>query len=574
MHKVTLIEPALVLLLATLLVSGCTIQPPKLTPPVRGPQPVRPVELSCPKDDALRCSIPSPLHDLAERVFTAPPTETRHYATILDIGDDALAVRVHLIRAARESIELQTFIWDNDEVGHLVLGELLKAAQRGVEVRIIADQLYSGQDPGNAARLAVTHANLQIKVFNPIGGKTVTSMADMVGAGLFDFNTINHRMHNKVLVIDDRIGITGGRNIENKYYDRDPEFDFIDRDVLVVGPVAGDMRRAFDEYWADPVSVDLHQTVDVNARLFKDGVQQDLPPFEFPSMLEFDDLIANADDADWIRDRIIDRAYRVSNVEFASDRPQKVYAKDDEADLLVNAGLRDVLRSAEHSILAQTPYFVLSNDAFKGLKRIRKRHPDIEFTVVTNSLASTDSYLVYALSFKRKKRNLKKLKFRIHEIKAHPADAAELVPRYETLAAQREPGTASAGDGRGPTLSIHAKAIVVDGRVAIIGSHNFDPRSTALNTEVTLTIRDEAFATALEQSIRRITAPRNSWVIARQEKVPLLGHISGLLGTISNALPVFDELRAAPGHDAAASGPSRFLCPLRGRRSVPGYRSR
>lgn len=207
----------------------------------------------------------------------------------------------------------------------------------------------------------------------------------------------------------------------------------------------------------------------------------------------------------------------------------------------------------------QTPYFIISDPAYKFFKEIRDNHPDIEYTVSTNSLASVDHYYIYSLSFKRKKRNVKNLKFRIHELKPKPADIEYMMPRYSKMAQLQLPADADGSyqydpeeplefdrfetvpiTNKGPRISIHAKSIVIDDEIAIIGSHNFDPRGIATNTEVTLTIRDKDFAKDLSDNISFATQPQNSWVIAKRQRVPFIGHITGLFESISRLLPVFD----------------------------------
>ena len=207
----------------------------------------------------------------------------------------------------------------------------------------------------------------------------------------------------------------------------------------------------------------------------------------------------------------------------------------------------------------QTPYFILSKNAVRFLKKLKEEHTGIEYTVATNSLASADHYYVYALAFKRKKRNVKTLKFQIHELKPQPADIRELVPNYTELE-QRQLSSAKQGSYeydpddntelerydtvpitvKGPRSSIHAKSMVIDSRIAVVGTHNFDPRGIAINTEVTLTVYDEDFAREVADSIAFSLRPQNSWLIAKRETVPFLGHISGFFQSVSRLLPVFD----------------------------------
>ncbi len=221
-------------------------------------------EITCTEAPEKACAIESEFHELAEHAFINSTSDNqKHFVSLLNIGQDALLARVHLIRSARKSIEFQTYIWENDEVGRLVFMEILKAARRGVKVRIIVDQLASAKDPGLVALLATLHVNLEIAFYNPTFARSKVSPLELYSGALFSFRKINQRMHNKIIVIDSKIGIAGGRNIENKYYDYDPGYSFKDRDIIVAGPAVIKMRESFDRYWNDEVVVKAVYLVDV-----------------------------------------------------------------------------------------------------------------------------------------------------------------------------------------------------------------------------------------------------------------------------------------------------------------------
>jgi phosphatidylserine/phosphatidylglycerophosphate/cardiolipin synthase-like enzyme len=179
-----------------------------------------------------------------------------------------------------------------------------------------------------------------------------------------------------------------------------------------------------------------------------------------------------------------------------------------------------------------------------------KQNPDLRMTISTNSLASTDAFMVYAISFKKKRTYLKKLNFDIYELKPHPGDPAELIPRYEKLITESSPAVEDASPEntglmpiepkKGPRFGMHAKSFVVDSKITIIGSHNFDPRGVRMSTETAVIIWDNDIARAVEQDIFRDTEPRNSWVIAKREKVPFISYFGEIIGTISEMIPVLD----------------------------------
>jgi phosphatidylserine/phosphatidylglycerophosphate/cardiolipin synthase-like enzyme len=180
-----------------------------------------------------------------------------------------------------------------------------------------------------------------------------------------------------------------------------------------------------------------------------------------------------------------------------------------------------------------------------------KQNPDLRLTISTNSLASTDAFMVYAISFKKKRTYLKKLKFHIYELKPHPGNPIEFIPRYNELITD---SSQAAGDdslentglmptapAKGPRFGMHAKSFVVDSGIAIVGSHNFDPRGVTMSTECAVIIWDKNVARAVEQDILRDTEPRNSWVIAKQEKVPFISYFGEFIGTVSEMMPFLDS---------------------------------
>ncbi|HJU26226.1 MAG TPA: phospholipase D-like domain-containing protein, partial [Rhodanobacteraceae bacterium] len=229
--------------------------------------------IDCHAADA--CASPSPFLDQARLALAQSDEGHPHnFATLLEVGEDALVARINLIRGARKSIDIQTYIWANDDAGLLVLDELINAARRGVKVRILADQFGSLQDPALLSRLSRASINLDIRLYNPTFDKARTSIAEYTASVLCCFRRLNQRMHNKLFLVDDAVGIVGGRNYEDRYYDWYPQLDFLDRDVLVAGTAARQMAQSFDIFWDHPLAVPLTHLKDANAQILAhpDGV--------------------------------------------------------------------------------------------------------------------------------------------------------------------------------------------------------------------------------------------------------------------------------------------------------------
>jgi phosphatidylserine/phosphatidylglycerophosphate/cardiolipin synthase-like enzyme len=504
--------------------------------------------VSCPTSDA--CAAPSPYRRLYAMAVEATAGGTPvHYANILDTGADSLALRVHLIRSARHSIDLQTFIFAEDDAGYLVLDELVKAARRGVRVRVLADQLFSIGDDTLLARLASAHANFELRLYNPTFDKASTPPLEFAASILCCFFRFNQRMHNKLLLIDDETGIAGGRNYENRYFDWDEEFDYRDRDVLVTGPMAGrQMHTSFEAFWSHDRTRTMARLKDVNRRVLSSRAPP-AGPWTTPQWARPDRvaaLSAQADDTAWIDTHYAGEALRVGRVDYFSDSPNKPLEPENRADQELTRHIISLLDAAQREIVMQTPYLVISRPARKVFRELRHRHPALRVIVSTNSLAATDAFYVYALSHKYKKRYIKDFHFEIHEFKPFPADAADMIIGYAALAGGGETDDRFRKFDRTPLkrdgvrVGLHAKSIVIDGAVTLIGSHNFDPRSDNYNTESGFIIHDVPFAQALRASILRDTAPRNAWTIAKRPRPVFFERINNAISDFSTALPLFD----------------------------------
>nr|WP_278252532.1 phospholipase D family protein [Stenotrophomonas maltophilia] len=571
-----------------------------------------------------RCAQDSPLRALAGRAFTeSTPGQPRHYATLLDEGEGALVARLNLLRSATRSIDLQTYIFDKDDSARLVIDELLAASRRGVKVRVLIDQLSAISDLQILGALSGAHQNFQLRVYNPTFGKARLNYFDYAGSVLCCFRRFNQRMHNKLLVIDDAIGVVGGRNYQDDYYDWDREYNFRDRDVLIAGPEARAMAANFDAFWHARRSVPAERLNDVGRTLLREGVPT-LPPASFRRPERVQRVSAEANDMDFVSRSFVDTALPVASVRYVADLPRKHRREKADAPLagqhVTEPQLDALIAGAQEEVILQTPYLVLSKPAQKLFRELRKRPQPPRVVVSSNSLAATDNPIVYALSYKYKRRNMRELGFNIFEYKPFPLDAPvdyrNLLP--DPIAAPggdddggRNPligGSAAgsnAGDSRdrdehpaptgkqlavnprtgsayqnarerrraagsevetrllrtetrpsflgskavnkplpvtrkGARMGLHAKSLVVDRRIGVVGTHNFDPRSENYNTEGAVIIDDPAFAEQLAESILRDIHPQNSWTVAPRAKPPVLSGLNYSVGKASEALPILD----------------------------------
>ncbi len=579
-------------------------------------------------DQPDRCALDSPLRALGGRAFAESHAgQPRHYATILDEGEVSLVARLNLIRSATRSIDLQTYIFDKDDSARLVLDELQAAARRGVKVRVLIDQLSAISDLEILGALSGSHANFELRVYNPTFGKARLNYFDYAASVLCCFRRFNQRMHNKLLVVDDALGVVGGRNYQDDYYDWDSEYNFRDRDVIVAGPEVREMAANFDAFWRAPRSVPAERLNDVGHTLLRQGVPV-MPPADFRRPERVERVSEEADDPDYVRRTFVDTALPVASVQYVADLPRKHRreraSQPANGQHVTEPQLDALIASAQTEVLLQTPYLVLSKPAQRLFRDLRKREHAPRVVVSSNSLAATDNPIVYALSYKYKRRNLRELGFNIYEFKPFPLDAPvdyrNLLPaplgteappsqgkRSSLLGGSaagsnaRGSGNADARRGRvagsdvdsgrdaqatrqptpgpaarrrtdgsvverrvlraetrpsflgtkavnkplpvtrkGARMGLHAKSMVVDRRIGVIGTHNFDPRSENYNTEGAVIIDDPVFAEALAQSILRDIHPQNSWVVAPRAKPPVLSGLNYSVGKASEALPVLD----------------------------------
>ncbi len=579
--------------LLALLLAGCaTLSPPQRSAAAAVAVSARSSQVDCARADA--CALPSPLLAMASDTLAAStPTAPRHRALLLDDAPDALLARVHLIRAAKRSISLQTYIFDEDDAAQLVLDELQAAAFRGIKVRILVDQLAALRKVETFAALSSLHANLELRVYNPVLDRARLSLPMYAVAAACCWRQLNRRMHNKLLVVDDAVGIVGGRNYQDDYYDWGDEFNFRDRDLLLAGPVVAEMAANFDAFWASRRSVPAERLGDVARYLRKYGPPP--PPhhvFHNPARVRA--LLAEVADDEALRARFVAPALPVQGVQFLADLPNKhrLDAAENAAAAVettaqdapdTSHGLRGLIAGAHREILLQTPYLVLSKPAQALFRELHQRPQPPRVLVSTNSLAATDAFIAYALSYKYKRRYLRDFGFEIHEFKPFPADApfelgatgaglqeaeppappavsarsgtgslrerqlAERGLRSEPASEAGRPSPFASSGGlpvrlkrAGLRMGMHAKSLVIDGRIGVVGTHNFDPRGDSLNTESAVVIADPGFAAALAASIRRDMAPANAWTIGRRDDAPILSGLEYNLAKLSERMPVFD----------------------------------
>jgi putative cardiolipin synthase len=416
---------------------------------------------------------------------------------VLDRGEEALLWRGALAERAERTIDAQYYIWSEDNVGTIAAERLLRAAERGVRVRVLVDDLPISTDPRFLAMLDA-HARVEIRVYNP-GGYVGRASVSKALAFLGEFQRMNRRMHNKALIVDGAVAVIGGRNVADEYYDMHREYNFRDRDVLAVGPVVAQAAQAFDRYWNSVWAVPVEALLEWRAGdAEREAYYAQLhayadDPAHFPE--RFHEALAQT------RQRLGDprdalawgEARLVYDVPGKNDDPASMNAYGE-----MGRQLTELVSGARAEVLAETPYLAMMPGTLALASELRSR--GVRVRILTNSLASTDAAFAFS-RYVGQRGELLALGLELHEWMPHPADYPEIVPRLHRMA-------------KPARLGLHAKSMVIDRSVAFIGSFNMDPRSTHLNTEMGVLVRSPDLAARLAASIERDMEPRNSWKVA------------------------------------------------------------
>ena len=394
----------------------------------------------------------------------------------LSQGIEALAARVALIRAAEKTLDVQYYIWHGDESGKLLLKELLDAADRGVRVRLLLDDLGAGAKNDNGYILLNSHPNLSVSLFNPIASRDARTM------GLFsDPQRLNHRMHNKSITADNTLTVVGGRNVGNEYFSLNELVNFADMDVLAVGRVADEVTDVFDIFWNSEVSIPI------SAFHAKAPSAEDVERAR--KHLETDVLASSGPYYEAMESSPFGMQLKSGSLEFywgkinvLYDVPDKLNGEGSAALLLMQLG--NLLGRVRSDMLIVSPYFVPGEEGTKALIRAERR--GVRVRVLTNSLASTDVGAVHA-GYKKYRRELLQAGVEIFELM--PCINAD----SDTFGHFSQSGSSAA--------SLHAKMFIFDHKRVFVGSMNLDPRSIRINTEIGLLIESPSLAAELEDYI-------------------------------------------------------------------------
>jgi putative cardiolipin synthase len=466
----------------------------------------------------------TPLGRLVQERRLAAAARSDSAFRLLDTVDIAFTSRLALVESAQRSLDLQYYAIHADASTEYLLQKIRDAARRGVRVRILLDDFNSVGEDAQVLRLAFV-PGIEVRLFNPLPGPR-NSMLGRIVTSLHDVPRIQKRMHNKVFIADNAWGITGGRNLGDRYFGSGDKQNFIDLDVLAAGRIVRDMSASFDRYWNDELSYPVQTLLDpeeLDALRKPQAPQADpsrpgrvipaaaasapaspaaataVSPTVLPSVTPAEAAEAARSPLDL---RAVPLQWAPSTL--LVDKPGKIGPGDDEVNAgeTVVDGLLNLMLQAQRDVLIVTPYFVPGARMMAVYEQLRKR--GVRIRVLTNSLASNDAPAAHA-GYARYRPGLLDIGVELYEMRSDPEAVADLIG---SSGGGSRAGGLSLGSGPGGSkgntrsrASLHSKAVIIDGRLSIIGSMNLDLRSQLKNSEVALLIRSPALAA---ESIRQV----------------------------------------------------------------------
>jgi putative cardiolipin synthase len=371
-------------------------------------------------------------------------------------GFDAFGARLVLMDRAERSIDAQYFLMKPDSAGLVFSAKLIQAADRGVRVRFLLDDIFTSVDD-EGLMLLDEHPNIELRIFNPISRKGLPAL-NYVG----NFKLTNRRMHNKSFTVDNQVAVVGGRNLAEEYFQLDTTGEFIDFDMLTAGPIVKEISASFDTYWNHELAVPISALYDKNDAEQLDARRSKIKAAMQESGESIYGEAVNTELMQMFFDGSVEPYF--ANAWTIIDDPQKLLVKVSRDQQIVAKAIADALRSAEDEIIIFTPYFIPGKGGMELIEDVRAK--GVRIVLVTNSLASNNHTAVHSAYSSYRKRLLK-AGVELYEARA---DAAQVI---------RDDGSKELEQ-----LTLHTKGIIIDRRYTFVGSLNLDPRSIDINTEM------------------------------------------------------------------------------------------
>ena len=418
-------------------------------------------------------------------VAEAHPGDSGYH--LLHVGVDGLAARVQMIRHAERTLDLQYFIFRGDETGTLIREELRHAADRGVRVRVLVDDGDTVRGDEQLLELD-GYPNMQVRIFNPFDTRSHNVVVRNLDF-LLHKSRLDYRMHNKLLVADNVIALTGGRNIGNQYFQVDPESQFADDELFVAGPMVQKLSHEFDEFWNGDMTVPAH--------VFK-GLAAYRAPMSIPMVRGGGDYLTHVDSGEPLRSLSSGATPLLwTSGRLVYDSPDKKYIEQRaERGRLMSQSVEDEIARAQREALIVSPYFVPSDHELALLEAMQARHAHAK--TLTNSLEAAPSLAAHS-GYDKVRVKLLRAGVELHEVRA-------LLDSNQGSGQTRQVS-------RYGNYGLHAKLYVFDRQRCFIGSWNYDQRSLRINTEMGLLIENSQLAEDVAQRFEDMTKPAAAYQV-------------------------------------------------------------
>lgn len=450
--------------------------------------PIAPMERP-PEQSALPPPDSGPLYQMESRIAASHGGDVSGFS-LLDSNEDGLRWRINLIDAATRSIDIQYYLWYGDAAGKILTRHLVEAADRGVRVRMLVDDINTMLSDAatvmqrdSRAAILDAHPNIELRLFNPWRNREIASR---VGETLTDLERLNVRMHNKSLIVDNRAAVMGGRNIGDDYMGLHSEYNFHDLDVLGVGPVARQASAVFDTFWNSSWVMRVAALGIETTKAEREGLLAHITA-ELARMPALGRFPGEAQDPARALAGLDERLhYGTSRV--YSDIPTEEGLRHEMLGVFFG-----LVSTAEHELLIENAYIIPGERGIQTMAELSAR--GVAIRVLTNSLASHDVPAVNS-HYKKWRKPLLESGVQLYETRPDAAIQSEVADTPPTKAR---------------FMGLHVKTLVVDRRRAYIGSMNLDPRSTRINSEMGVVIESPALGEELARLIERDMRPENSW---------------------------------------------------------------
>jgi putative cardiolipin synthase len=418
---------------------------------------------------------------------------------MLAVGVDGFLARMEMINAAERTIDLQYFIFHADETGELLTSAVLRAADRGVRVRVLVDD---GDTLAGDEQLAAldAHPQIEVRIFNPFAYRGHIKAFRALEFTLSNAR-LDYRMHNKLMVVDNSIALIGGRNISDRYFQIDPKTQFADDDVFAAGPIVKGLSGTFDEYWNCAIAIPV--------RALSQAKTSDAALAKYRRRLEEHRQQVKADGTDYASRVATGEPLAAmlsgklplvwAHAQLVSDSPEKKRVeKGWMVGRLMHRPVAKAVAAVQSELLMVTPYFIPGQEGMQLFRDLRQRN--VRVRVLTNSLESNTVIAAQAGY----------MRYRLPLLE----QGAELYEVRSLLGNARGSGETATMTRYGK-YSLHAKLFVFDRQRLYIGSMNFDQRSMHLNTEVGLIIDSPELAQQAATRFEAMVSPPNSYTLAR-----------------------------------------------------------